>query len=239
MLWRPTPGAGMGDSGPLAGAQGGRGGGDRNRAAPSSSRNWRAVQEVDTGADGPLPPASPGARPAAGARRPACPCLPSLALSQDLQTPKHTSGLPAAPYGPQRQSSPRLSRRAPGELLPQPPAPSLPPAESAEGVDPPGSRAPSPRWAKPLWEGRGRLPVGLELGLGLGLGLRGMGGWWGWLERCGVGLRWRWARRMRPQGERRLRRLCGAIGSPQEGRRMRLRPFLVGSARGQVDVAPT
>ncbi|XP_037590396.1 translation initiation factor IF-2-like [Cebus imitator] len=40
---------------------------------------------------------------------------------------------------------------------PRPPAAgtSLPPAASAERVDPPGSGAPSPRWAEPPGEGRG------------------------------------------------------------------------------------
>lgn len=38
VVWRPTPGAAMGDSGPLAGAQRLRGWGHRTRAAPSSSQ---------------------------------------------------------------------------------------------------------------------------------------------------------------------------------------------------------
>lgn len=128
------------------------------------------MQETDTGAGGPLPPVSLGTRPAAGARRPACPCLPRLAFSQDLQAPQRTSSLPAAPYGPQRPSSRRLLRRVPGGGCPNrrrlhfrplgAPRASIRRIVELRVLDDPSL------CGKSWWEGRDRLPVGLGLALG-------------------------------------------------------------------------
>lgn len=85
--------------------------------------------------------------------RATCPCFPGLAPSQGLRAVPRTSDPPAAPSTRSNRVRAALEKGTPA-AAPALAGPPLPPARSAERVDPPGSRAPSCRRAERRGGGR-------------------------------------------------------------------------------------